>query len=295
LTNIGETSSKGVEFALHVTPVETDNFAVTVGGNYTYLDNEVISISDLLPQLSLATSGTALSAAVQGESFPVIMGLDYQRDPQGRVIVDANTGLPSATTSNVILGNATPKHRIGTDAVVSYKNLRFSVLFEYRGGYSVFNGMGPEMDWSGTGYRTALYDRKGFIFPNSVYLAGDGTYTENKTIAISNGNGNSGYWSDGINRSTTSNYITSGDFIKLREISLAYEFPASIISKVNKVVKGASISVQGRNLFMWMAKDNYYTDPEYSSAGSSGNGTGLNDIGDTPPSRYFGGTFSLRF
>ncbi|HEX8041264.1 MAG TPA: TonB-dependent receptor, partial [Chryseosolibacter sp.] len=295
LTNIGETSSKGVELALHVTPYESNDFAVTVGGNYTYLDNMVISISDLLPQLNLATSGSAISAAVEGRPFPVIMGLDYQRDPQGRVIVDAVSGLPSATTQNVILGNATPKHRIGTDAVVSFRNLRFSILFEYRGGYSVFNGIGPSMDWSGTGYRTALYDRKSFVFPNSVYMAGDGSYVENTTVTIANGNGNNGYWSDGINRATTSNYVTSGDFVKLREVSLSYEFPQSIISKVNKVVKGATISVQGRNLFLWMAKDNYYTDPEYSSAGASGNGTGLNDIGDTPPSRYFGGTFSLRF
>jgi len=110
-----------------------------------------------------------------------------------------------------------------------------------------------------------------------------------------NGNGNNGFWSDGINRNVTSNYVTSGDFVKLREISLGYDL-TSLIAKMNsKFIKGGSISVQGRNLFLWMAKDNYYTDPEYSSAGSSGNGTGLNDVGQTPPVRYFGGTFSLRF
>lgn len=294
LTNIGETTAKGIELTLHVTPIQTGNLTVIVGGNYSYLENKVTSISDLLPQLSLATSGNAISAAVAGQSFPVIMGLDYQRDPQGRVIVDAVTGLPSATTTNMILGNATPKHRIGADAMVSYKGLRFSILFEYRGGYRVFNGMGPEMDWAGTGYRTAVYDRKSFIFPNSVIAVGDGTYVENTAVAIANGNGNNGFWSDGINRNTTSNYVTSGNFIKLREISLSYDLPQTIISKIDKVIKGVTISAQGRNLFLWMAKDNYYTDPEYSSAGSNSNGTGLNDVGQTPPTRYFGGTLSLK-
>lgn len=291
LTNVGETSSKGLEVTLHVTPIKTPNFTVTVGGNYTYLNNRVNSISDLLPLLSLQTSGSATSAAVANESFPVIMGLDYQRDPDGRVIVDRTTGLPSATTSNVILGNATPRDRVGADAVVTYKNFRFNILFEYRGGYSVFNGMGPEMDWSGTGYRTALYGRQSFVFPNSVYKADDGTFVENSTITIANGNGNNGFWSDGINRNTTSNYVTSGNFIKLREVALTYDFPRAWFGNV---LKGASASVNGRNLFLWMAKDNYYTDPEYSSAGPTGNGGGLNDIGQTPPTRYFGGTLSIR-
>ncbi|MDJ1498068.1 SusC/RagA family TonB-linked outer membrane protein [Cytophagaceae bacterium DM2B3-1] len=295
-TNVGETTSKGVEFQLHVTPIKTPDWTVTVGGNYSYLDNKVNSISELLPSLSLATSGNANSSAVAGQSFPVIMGLDYQRDPQGRVIVNKTTGLPSATTSNVILGNATPKNRLGMDAVVNYKNFRFSILFEYRSGYKVFNGIGTELDWSGTGYRTALYGRESFVFPNSVYQDGtnaDGSpiYVENTNVTIANGNGNNGFWSDGINRNVTSNYISSGNFLKLREISLSYDLPSKF---TGKVLKGANISVQGRNLFLWMAKDNYYTDPEYSSAGVTGNGSGLNDLGQTPPTRYYGATLTLR-
>jgi len=294
LTNIGETESKGLELALHVTPVQTGNLTVTVGGNYTYLNNMVNSISDLLPQLSLQTSGNAVSAAVAGQPFPVIMGLDYKRDPDGHVIVDGVTGLPSATSSNIILGNATPKNRIGADAVVNYKGIRFSVLFEYRGGYKVFNGMGPEMDWSGTGYRTAVYDRKSFVFPNSVIQQGDGSFVENTNVTIANGNGNNGFWSDGINRNTTSNYVTSGNFLKLREISLSYDLPKSVLSHLGGVIKGINVAVQGRNLFLWMVKNNYYTDPEYSSGGTNSNGMGLNDIGQTPPVRYYGGTLSFR-
>jgi TonB-linked SusC/RagA family outer membrane protein len=291
LTNIGETTSNGVEFAAHVTAVRTPDLTVRVGGNYTYTKNMVKSISDQLPLLSLQTSGNAVSAAVAGESFPVIMGLDYQRDPDGRVIVDRMTGLPSATTANVILGNATPRDRLGTDAMVQYRNLTFSVLFEYRGGYKVYNGVGPEMDWSGTGYRTAQYGRQSFVFPNSVYMDESGAYVENTSVSIANGNGNNGFWSDGINRNTTSNYVTSGNFIKLREIALTYDLPVAILGKV---VKGVSVGVQGRNLFLWMAKDNYYTDPEYSSGGATGNGTGLNDISQTPPTRYYGATLSVK-
>ena len=92
----------------------------------------------------------------------------------------------------------------------------------------------------------------------------------------------------------TSNYVTSGNFLKLREAVISYDVPASALQKI-KVIKGLTVSVQGRNLLMFMAKDNYYTDPEYSSGGSDNNGIGLNSISQTPPSRYYGGTITFKF
>jgi TonB-linked SusC/RagA family outer membrane protein len=294
LTNAGRTSSKGIEFTAHYTPLRNNDWDVTFGGNYTYLDNTVDFITADLTQLALAGSGTATSVAVAGQPFPVIMGYDYVRDPQGRVIVDAVTGLPSQTTAPIILGNATAKHVLGLDAAVSFKGIRLSVLMEYRGDYKIFNGIGTEMDWSGTGFRTGAYNREAFVFPNSVIQQGDGSYVENTSVLIANGNGNNGFWSDGINRNVTSNYVTSGDFWKLREVSLSYDLPKTILG-YTKVIKKASISLQGRNLFLWMAKDNYYTDPEYSAAGINNNGVGLNSLNQTPPSRNYGATLSLTF
>jgi len=297
-TNTGQVENKGIEVTAHVTPLRSRDWTITVGGNYTYLDNKVNSISADLPRLSLATYGTdgPGSYAVAGQVYPVIMGFDYQRDPEGRVIVDAITGLPTKSDTISILGNAVAKHRLGIDGAIKFKNLSFSFLFDYRGGYQVYNSMGPEMDWSGTGYRTAVFNRQRFVYPNSVIEdpTTPGKYIVNTDITIKNGNGNNGFWSDGINRDVTSNYVTSGDFWKLREVTLAYDFPMSVLGKT-KVIKGARISLQARNLFMWMAKDNYYTDPEYSDAGSDSNGIGLTGIGQSPPSRFYGATVSLKF
>ena len=185
---------------------------------------------------------------------------------------------------------------MGLDGSVAYKAFRFSVLFEYRGGYRIFNSMGPEMDWSGTGIRTAAYDRQSFVYPNSVIedAAHPGTYITNTSVAIANGNGNNGFWTDGINRDVTSNYVTSGDFWKLRELAISYDVPFSTLAKT-KFIKGATISVQGRNLFLWMAKDNLYTDPEYSTSGADNNGIGITGLDSAPPSRFYGATLSFKF
>jgi TonB-linked SusC/RagA family outer membrane protein len=296
-TNTGQTQSRGIEVTAHMTAVQTRDWNVTVGGNYTYLDNNVNFISAALPNLSLSAYGsTAGSYAVAGRAFPVIMGYDYLRDPGGHVIVDHLTGLPTKADTISFLGNAVAKNRLSLDLSVSYKHFHLSALFEYRGGYKVYNSMGTELDWSGTGYRTAAYNRQSFVYPNSVYEDPNkpGSYIKNTTVAIANGNGNNGFWTDGINRDVTSNYVTSGAFWKLREASISYDIPTSVFGK-SKVVKSATVSVQGRNLFMWLAKDNLYTDPEYSDAGNDSNGIGLTGLSQTPPSRFYGATISVTF
>jgi len=296
LTNTGQTQSKGIEVTAHFSPIKTPTLTVTVGGNYTYLDNNVNFISADLSKLSLSSNGSGASYAVAGYAFPVIMGFDYNRDPQGHVIVDRTTGLPSKQSAISVLGNASARHRGGIDALVYYKNFRFTVLFEYRLNYKIFNSMGPELDWAGTGYRTAVYDRQSFVYPNSVYEdpSKPGTYVTNTNVAIANGNGNNGFWTDGINRDVTSNYVTSGDFWKLREVSLAYDIPAKSLGN-SKVLKGITVSVQGRNLLLFMAKDNLYTDPEYSTAGKDNNGIGITGLDSAPPSRFYGATIAFKF
>jgi len=295
-TNAGQTQSRGIEVTAHVIPVRGRNVEFTVGGNYAYLDNNVNFITADLPKLNLSGSGTGGSWALAGQAFPVIMGYDYKRDAEGHVIVDALSGLPTKSDTISILGNAVAKHKLGIDATLRFKQFTLSVLFEYRGGYKTFYGMGTEMDWSGMGYRTAIYNRERFVFPNSVYEDPNspGKYITNTDIMIPNGNGNNGFWSDGINRDVTSNYVTSGDFWKMREIALAYDVSPAALAKT-KFIKGFTISVQARNLFMWMAKDNYYTDPEYSDAGNDNNGIGLTGLGQTPPSRFYGATITFRF
>ncbi|HSB94384.1 MAG TPA: SusC/RagA family TonB-linked outer membrane protein [Flavitalea sp.] len=292
-TNTGQTLSSGLEVTASYAVISNRDWNVRVGANYTYLDNKVNFINSQLPRLALSTYGSSAgSYAVAGEVFPVIMGFDYKRDDQGRVIVNDITGLPSKADTISILGNAVAKHKLGVNFNVDWKRFSFSMLWEYRGDYQVYNSMGSELDWSGTGYRTAVYDRKSFVFPNSVYFDGS-KYVENKTIAIANGNGNNGFWTDAVNREVNSNYVTSGDFWKLREVSLSYEIPGSAIGKSN-VLKGINVSVQARNLLLLMARDNYYTDPEFSDGGNDTNGIGLTGL-TSPPSRFYGATVKFRF
>ncbi len=297
LTNVGETMSQGLEAALHLTPVKTRDLRITVGGNFTYLDNKVNSISDDLPELALLTYGDGSGIyAVKGEAFPVIKGLDYTRDPEGHVIVDRATGKPTIDQTLKIMGNSVATKRLGLDLSVRFRDFELTGLAEYRGGYNMYFGAGSSVDWAGTGERTVMFNRGRFVFPNSVYEDPNkpGTYIKNTDVTLTDGNGNSGFWTDDINRDVSSNYVSSGAFWKLRELSLAYHLPKNLLEK-SKFIKTVTISAQGRNLFIWLPKTNYYTDPEYNEGASTGNGQGITGISSAPPSRYYGGTIALTF
>ena len=297
LLNVGETSSKGIEAALTLTPIRTDNWFVSIGANYAFYDNKVEAISPDIDRLALATyGGTTGSYGIAGQQFPVIMGTTHKRDSLGRIIVDPITGYPSATQQISILGRAGAKDELGLNLEVTFKGLTLAATAAYRGGAVIYNRLGTTFDFSGAGINTVAYDRDRFVIPNSVIPdpSKPGSYIPNTNVTIREGG--SSYWPQGTNRTgIDENYVTSADFWKLREVSLTYDLPAKWFSNGKAGIRGATISAQGRNLLILLPKTNVYTDPEYSTTGSSSNAIGLTDLGQTPPSRYFGGTITLKF
>ena len=83
------------------------------------------------------------------------------------------------------------------------------------------------------------------------------------------------YWSNYAANSY--NFITSVNWVKLRSLSLTYDFTG--ILKNQKVIKGISATAIGTNLFTWT---NYKgMDPEVSAAGGTGGSgsTGIDYLG----------------
>ena len=296
LLNVGKTSSKGIEAALTVTPIRTDNWFVSLGVNYAFYDNKVEQISGDIDKLALATYGsTTGSYGIAGQQFPVILGTTHVRDSLGRIIVDPITGYPSPTQGISILGRAGAKDELGFNLEATYKGLTLAATASYRGGAVIYNRLGTTFDFSGAGINTVAFDRDRFVIPNSVIPDPNkpGSYIPNTNITVRDGG--PAYWTLANRTGIDENYVTSADFWKLREVSLTYDLPSKWFSNGKAGIKGATISAQGRNLIILLPKTNVYTDPEYSTTGSSSNAIGLTDLGQTPPSRYIGGTITLKF
>jgi hypothetical protein len=136
--------------------------------------------------------------------------------------------------------------------------------------------------------RSGQNGRQPFIFPNSVYDDGTGKYVSNTNVYTTGGYN---FYSVAVNTSANSNYISSGSFWKLREVSIGYQLPASLFD--GTPIKGATFTLTGRNLFTWIPSTNQWTDPEFSN--TTGNAIGVSGLGNTPPTRLFGANLTVNF
>jgi TonB-linked SusC/RagA family outer membrane protein len=293
-TNAGELKNKGLEAALRVTPIRTaSGFRWDVGVNFATNKNEVVSlIGDVkaLDLLTLTNRGGLATSAVIGESFPVLRGSAYQRDPEGRIVVSATTGYPVRDPNTKIFGQVNPKYTIGGNMSFSYKGFRLSGVIDMRRGGIMWSGTKYNLAFTGSSTETTEFDRQPYIIPNSVIRNSDGTYTPNTTVKTADG-GFDLYYSNLSNVFAEYNIISS-DFLKLREASLTYDFPQGLISKTP--FGRATLGINGRNLLLFVPKENKFIDPEANSYGSSSNIQGI-EFNTIPSTRSYGANLTVTF
>lgn len=287
LLNAASFTNKGLEFDLKLTPlVKIRDVSIDFKVNYTYQTNEVTKIIEGVDELGIGNG----NYVIVGKPAYTFQLTDYVRDDQGRVIVNATTGYPTVDPTIKPFGHTQPNHLLGLNLGVTWKNLTFSAVADYRAGAQIFTGnLGNPMDFSGISKRSAQNSRQPFIFPNSSYF--DGTkYVENTNIYMVSGGYN--FWSQAINTSANTNYLVSGDFWKIREVSLSYNLPTKWFGFTKNAIKGASFTLSGRNLFMFLPSTNEWTDPEF--ANTTGNAQGVSGLDNTPPTRIFGASLNIQ-
>ena len=130
----------------------------------------------------------------------------------------------------------------------------------------------------GNPMRDHLDDGGGMRYPNTVYVDG----SENTSYVRASHWG--GYWY--YNNIPTANYIFDASYVKLRELSLTYTLPKSLIDKTP--FTNISVSAVGRNLAILFDNVTHF-DPETGQ--SAGNVQGL-ESGAYPTARTFG--FNLK-
>ena len=281
--------NKGVEMDLKLTPlVKIRNVSIDLKANATYNESKITKIYEGLDELSIGGYTDASNFAIKGNPAFVIKATDYVRDPQGRVVVDAITGLPTANAVPTVFGQTAPKWILGLNPSVSYKGVTLAATFEYKGGHYAYHDIGQAMAWTGVSEATAANNREKFVFPNSVIQNPDGTFTPNTNVTINNVES----FYIGVYRDVATNFITSAASWRLREIALNYDLPAKFLAK-QKVIKGASIALTARNVALWLPKSNVYTDPDFNF--STGNTAGISNSQINPPTRLLGFNVNLTF
>ena len=294
LTNIGEIQNRGFEFDLGLVPVKTENFRWDLGVTLTTNKSEVISLADGADRLQVGTGfqGTATLFAQVGEAYPAIFAPGYVRDPNGRVVIDASTGDPLVTNEFINLGSTVPDFIMGATTKLTYKNLSLSAVADYKTGHVYYSTLVEALEFAGLTVQSASTNRQPFVFPNSSYETspGSGQYVANETITTSGGNRN--FWQTSYNN-IKENYVVDASAIKIREIALDYALPKRFLEKMP--IDAISLGFVANNLIMWRAKENRYTDPEFT-INTGGNGvTGIGSSAQTPPTGTYGFKVNVKF
>jgi len=253
LNNIGSMRNRGVEFTINGTPVQIADFKWNAGFNISRNINKVTSLVD--------------GKDIKGSSVIRRVGLDFQtfylRQWAG---VDPANGKPlwytdetmSQTTSNYNLARLVPNHTASPKvfgsftSAFTYKGFRLDGLLYYNFGNHVMDlwSRYTQSDGDNSAFNHFASQLNSWKKPNDV--------TDNPIYIFNNTNNSS---------RASSRFLYKGDYIRLRELTLAYAFQKSVLSKVK--IDGLSIYVRGTNLATWIRDKKLPYDPEAGLTGQS--------------------------
>jgi TonB-linked SusC/RagA family outer membrane protein len=283
IINAGDIQNSGIEASLSLTPVRNDKMEWTTQLNFTHNKNEVIELTPLLADgvYTLTDGGVNNYDMVirQGYSFGEIGGKGFKY-LNGKMVVSAD-GVPLAG-ADTVLGNPTPDFTLGWNNNIKMGNFSLGFLIDGRFGGEVMSVTQAVLDRFGASQATADARDAGGVDVAAVLE--DGTPFSGKLDAEKY------YTAVGGRDGITEAYIYDGTSVRLRELSLGYNFPKSVTSGIGKNV-ALRVSLVGRNLIYFVNKAPF--DPDISMA----TGTGLQgvDVFSAPSVRSFGVNVGLTF
>ncbi len=215
-------------------------------------------------------------------------------DPDGNLIHRAN-GLPLLSDYSYLRGYSDPTFLWGFANTIKYKQFNLMVNFDGRVGgylnnYSSYKmwdtGSHPDSDnqWR---YDEVVNKNKSFVGKGVIVTSGTVTFDSYGNITADTrkyapNEAKVSYQDYSRSYGDGTRGVTNATFLKLREVSLGYNLPASIAKLIG--ARSGSISVTGQNVWMW-TKAFRFADPDKAD-----------DTQLTSPSvRYMGGNITLTF
>ena len=272
--NAGQIRNSGLEITLGVTPIMNDNFRWKSAFNFSTNKNKVVSLGGY----DSFDYGTGVSMpyrmrVVEGGSLGDIYGNAFERDANGTIVLGED-GLPSFKTgNNSLIGNANPDFLLGWSNTITYKGFSLYFLVDARVGGDVISLTQAALDSRGVSANSGAARDQGYVqLENHKITDVEGFYRK----VGNRGEGNTEY------------YRYDATNIRLREVSIGYSFPRSILAKT-KVFQGIDASLVARNLCFFY-KDAPFDPDAIMSVGNGNQGV---DVFGMPTTRNIG--FNLKF
>ncbi len=241
--NVGDLRNRGVELLLNAVVFDSE-FSWTTSFNYAFNRNEITALAE--GQEIIDEGGSRYMNVVKvGESIGAFYGYEYAGvDPtngDGLYYVnergdDGNIINPEATTNSaneanfVILGDALPTTIAGWTNNLGYKGVALEVFFQGSFGNEVHNSAGVFQSCGGCWFDNQTRDQLDAWTPEN-------TDTDVPEARFFWGNADNG---------RSSRYLSSGNFVRLKTVTLSYELPVGITDRIG--LSRLRVYVTGQNL-----------------------------------------------
>ena len=292
--NIGSVRNTGWEFAIETTPLNGP-VRWTTSLNLSLVSNKITHLVKSGQDTIFNSSGVGAGTSTQpefvmitGQPMAAIWGLKYEgtwkpkeaaqaalygAQPGDARYRDINGDSTIGAADYTIIGKGLPRYTIGWNNTVSYKGFDLNIFVQGVFGFDKLDYLyGAAMTYAGDFRQPMLNDIKGRYIPGV-----------NETSDIP------AFSSTGKNYIQSSRFIEKGDFIRLKNISLAYTLPRSLLKNLFSV----RIFASAANL--WTITGYKGMDPESASVGSGNDAQQNIDYGSYPNPRVFTGGVTLNF
>lgn len=254
--NVGELKNDGLEIEIRTININKNGFEWNTNFNITFLDNEVLSLYNglqILPGDQSIRVGYPLGTNINNPYAGVnpANGRPMHYDKNGNITY-------LRTPADLVpMGHQDLTTTYGGFTnTFSYKGIELSAFFQFDYGRTAANLQHFRMADNGAVLRNSNL----MFFEDRWTTPGQVTYVPRPA---NNRTENSSYISS---YQTTARFYEDASFIRLKQVTLAYNLPASIISRLK--FNNARIYAQGVNLITWTKWTGY--DPEFRA---TGNGT----------------------
>lgn len=246
--NVGNIENKGFEITLNTVNVDTKDFKWETNINFSQNKNKVTKLINGQPILS--TNDSYMNALIEGEPIGVFFGREYAGvdADNGDALYYLNDGT-GGTTNNPnaanfkVLGSPNPDWIAGISNQLRYKNIDLSFLFNVVQGNKIHK--------AADGFMVGGDFIDNQLVSELNYWTPENTNTDIPQPRLVGGNGTA----------ASSRFLQDGSYIRLKNISVGYNFDRKLLEKIK--LTSLRIYVTGQNLLTFTKYDGW--DPEVST------------------------------
>jgi hypothetical protein len=286
--NAGSVLNEGVDIELSGVVMTRGKFQWRMNGNFSTLNNEILSLPDGKQEALFAPVGPNVIYRV-GKPLGGAYLFDFAgiNPANGRAMVyDANGNITYRPTlaDAKYSGTLIPTYFGGYSNTFSYKNISLEIFFQFQGGNKAFNNDYLNLYRSGSIADNQLVNQLD-RWRNPGDITNVGRPFESGTIEAQD-QSFSNFFTSGVYGSTQ--MMSDASYVRLKQVTLSYSLPTTILSKV-KLAKVTAF-VQGLNL--WTYTKFAGIDPEVVSNNAA---TGTSSFGVFPVGRQFMAGLTIGF